>query len=182
MSCSDADALQAGEQATVVKPATVAQCHEVIDAMASRLVQLEHKLGELQERLKLSSRNSSRPPSSDGPGGPGAANRAQRRASERRRGAQKGHPGSFRAMVDPSRVDRIVDCAPVEVCECGAGVQLAGQPLRHQVFDVPVVQAQIDEYRLYSGRCSGCGKLHRAALPAGVPRSQIGPQPSLWVF
>lgn len=178
MSSSDAEVLQPAGQAEVVRPATLAQCHEVIDAMAARLLQLEHKLAELQERLKLNSRNSSKPPSSDGPGGagPSGGNRAQRRASERRRGAQKGHRGSFRALVDESRVDRVVECAPPDVCECGAAVRVAGRPLRHQVFDVPSVQAQIDEYRLYSGRCTGCGKLHRAALPTGVPRSQIGPR------
>ena len=38
------------------------------------------------------------------------------------------------------------------------------------------MQAQIDEYRLYSGRCTGCGKVTQGNLPAGVPRSQIGPR------
>ena len=48
--------------------------------------------------------------------------------------------------------------------------------MRHQVFDVPPVKARVDEYRLYSGRCTGCGKPHRAALPPGVPSGQIGPR------
>jgi len=74
-------------------------------------------------------------------------------------------------------VDNIFDCKPVEVCDCGARLQvLADEPVRHQVFDVPPVKAQVDEYRRYSGRCLGCGKAHRAALPAGVPSGQIGPR------
>jgi len=65
----------------------------------------------------------------------------------------------------------------VEVCDCGAPVQvLAGASVSHHVFDVPPVKAQVDEYRRYSGRCLGCGKAHRAALPAGVPSGQIGPR------
>lgn len=170
---------KSAEHSGAIKPTTLAQCHEVIDTLAERLLQLQRQLAELQERLKLNSRNSSKPPSSDGPdsgASGGGLNRSQRRASERRRGAQKGHPGSFRALVDESRVDRIVTCVPPSVCECGAGVQVAGQPLRHQVLDVPVVRAHIEEYRLYSGRCTACGKPHRAALPAGVPRGQIGPR------
>lgn len=170
-----ADASQSAD-----KPATVQQCHAVIEAQArkieelqARLVQQEQVLAELNERVKLNSRNSSKPPSSDGPG---AGNRAQRRANARRRGAQKGHPGSFRALLDESQVDRVVECAPAPVCECGAAVVAEGQPLRHQVFDVPPVKAQVDEYRLYSGRCVGCGKSHRGALPGGVPRGQIGPR------
>ena len=38
------------------------------------------------------------------------------------------------------------------------------------------MRAQVDEYRLYSGRCTGCGKAHAGALPAGVPKGQLGPR------
>ena len=41
---------------------------------------------------------------------------------------------------------------------------------------MPPIKARVDEYRLYSGTCAGCGKPHRAALPAGVPSGQIGPR------
>ena len=50
------------------KPATVAQCHEVIDALTQQVdllrqqvVQQDEKLAVLQERLKLDSKNSSKP-------------------------------------------------------------------------------------------------------------------------
>ncbi len=64
-------------------------------------------------------------------------------------------------------------CAPPPVCECGASVHVNGKPMRHQVFDVPPIKARLDEYRLYSGRCTACGKPHRAVLPAGVPSGQL---------
>jgi transposase len=163
-----------GESLPLVLPETVAECHLVIEALVQRLAQLQEQLQVVQERLELNSRNSSKPPSSDGPG---RGNRAQRRAGLRKRGAQPGHKGSSRAMLDEGEVDRIVECPPVPVCECGAPVHaVAEEPLRHQVFDVPPVQAQVHEYRRYAGRCSGCGKAHRGALPAGVPSGQIGPR------
>ena len=167
-----------GNQPDVPKPATLEACHELIAALVAQLGTQAAKLADLQEQVRLNSRNSSKPPSSDGPGagGSGSGNRAQRRASQRTRGAQKGHPGSFRAPVDESRVDTLVECPPPAVCDCGAPVQVTGKALRHQVFDIPAVQAHIDEYRLYSGRCSGCGKVTQGSLPAGVPRSQIGPR------
>jgi len=152
---------------------TLPQCHEVIVRLAAEVDDLRSLVAVLQERIKLDSTNSSKPPSSDGPGG---GNRKQRRASQRARGAQKGHKGSFRALLDESKVDQIIDCPPPEVCECGAPVLADSEPLRHQVFDVPPVRAQVNEYRLYSGCCSGCGKKHRAPLPAGVPTGQIGPR------
>lgn len=161
------------EQALPVKPATVAQCHEVIDALALEVAQLREAMALLQERLKLDSRNSSKPPSTDGPDRP---NRSHRRTSGRKRGAQKGHPGTFRATVPEQEVDAIHDCRPVTVCECGAAVDVRGEPLRHQVFEAPPVKARVDEYRLYNGICRGCGKVHVAPLPAGVPRGQIGPR------
>ena len=155
-------------------PATVLECHAVIEALALQVEQLREQLALTQERLKLDSKNSSKPPSSDGPD---RGKRAQRRASGRKRGAQPGHKGSFRALLEPDQVDQIIDCRPVEVCECGEAVQAtAEEPIRHQVFDVPPVKAQVHEYRRYAGHCMGCGKAHRAALPAGVPSGQIGPR------
>ena len=71
-------------------PQTVEECHTVIALLIERV-----KLFE--EQVHLDSNNSSKPPSSDGPGKP---NRAQRRASERKRGAQPGHKGHRREMLD----------------------------------------------------------------------------------
>ena len=110
-------------------PLTLAQCHQVITELSAQvelqreqLARQSELLAVLQERLKLDSRNSSKPPSSDGPGSDG--NRAQRRASERRRGAQKGHKGSCRALLDESQVDNIFDCKPVEVSQVRHNLQL----------------------------------------------------------
>jgi len=174
MSIEEEAATPGVEQGLAVKPATVAQCHVVIDALALENAQLRESNTLLQERLKIDSRNSSKPPSSDGPG---RARRVERRTSGRKRGAQPGHKGSFRALVDEAQVDQIIHCQPVEICACGATVQaLDNEPIRHQVFDAPPVKAQVHEYRRYAGRCTGCGEVHHAALPAGVPSGQIGPR------
>ena len=116
----------------------------MIRFQAQLLGEMQAQLAVLQERIKLDSNNSSKPPSSDGPG---RGNRAQRRASERKRGAQPGHKGHTRAVLDESEVDRLVDCKPEAVCDCGGPVELADQPQRHQVFEVPPMRAQVDEYR-----------------------------------
>jgi transposase len=144
----------------------VPECHAVI-------AQLLERVKLLEERVNLDSNNSSKPPSSNGPG---SMNRAQRRASVRKRGAQPGHKGHTRAMLDESDVDQLVDCKPEPVCECGGQVEVGDGPQRHQVFEVPPMRAQVSEYRLYSGRCAGCGKPHAGVLPAGVPKGQLGPR------
>ena len=68
------------------KPQTLAHCHEVIDTLVQLVGELQRQNAWLHERVTLNSKTSSKPPSSDGPG---SANRAQRRASQRTRGAQK---------------------------------------------------------------------------------------------
>ena len=108
--------------AEIGKPATVMQCHAVIDTLAQQVVVLQEQVALLQERLKLDSHNSSKPPSSDGPGRP---NRAQRRASER--GAQKGHPGTFRALLPEAEINGVHDCQPERLCVCGAEVGVRGK-------------------------------------------------------
>lgn len=81
-------------------PQTVPACHELIQ-------QLMQRLSVLEERVNLNSRNSSKPPSSDGPGTPPRASRAP---SGKRLGGQPGHKGSFRAMVPEQDVDHRVEC------------------------------------------------------------------------
>lgn len=159
----------------VPKPATLSECHQVIDTLSGELAALREAVALLSERLALNSRNSSKPPSSDGPGSGG--NRAQRRASQRKRGAQKGHPGAWRELLPESQVDSVQPCVPPDVCDCGGVVGVRGAPRRHQVFDLPAqIRPVVSEYQLYTGICAGCGKAHGAALPAGVPSGQIGPR------
>lgn len=154
-------------------PATMAECHQVIGELRRQLRVQQEQIAKLQEQVGLDSSNSSKPPSSDGPG----KSRRERRASGRKRGAQPGHPGAYRALVDEEQVDRIIECPVPAQCECGGEVTSQGEPLRHQVFDVPAQrQAEVGEYRIYSGQCRVCGKAVRGALPAGVPRGQIGPR------
>ena len=154
-------------------PESLSECHAMIRFQAQLLGELQAQLAVLQERIKLDSNNSSKPPSSDGPG---RGNRAQRRASQRKRGAQPGHKGHTRAVLEHSEVDRLVDCKPKAVCDCGGHVELLDQPQRHQVFEVPPMRARVDEYRIYSGRCVGCGTAHAGVLPPGVPKGQLGPR------
>ena len=151
MTCSAVAAPPVGKQPDAPKPATLEACHEVIDTPVHRLFQMETRLAYLQEQLRLNSRISSKPLSSDGPGaGRSVGNRAERRASERNRGAQKGHPGSFRAPVDESRVDTIVECAPPATCKCGA----PGACQRTCRFVHAANRRGLEELRDFSRNCS----------------------------
>jgi transposase len=148
-------------------PGTLAECHVLIGHLQTQLL-------TLQERVNQNSNNSSNPPSSNGPGKRSGV--SSRKPSTRKRGAQAGHKGSARALLDEALLDEVIPCFPPAACDCGQALQLEQDRIRHQVFEVPKVQPRVSEYQLHSARCAGCGKAHRGVLPRGVPRGQLGPK------
>jgi len=142
-------------------------------SQAEQIALLTARVRELEERLGRNSRNSSKPPSSDGP----QVARARRgRVGGRQRGGQAGHSGRTRDMVPTKDVDRVVVCKP-DACEaCGA--LLLGEdraPERHQVEEVPPVKPEITEYQRHRLTCQSCGHRTSGQWPAGVTASRFGP-------
>lgn len=136
---------------------------------------LEAEIAELKERLNRNSRNSSKPPSSDGPEVPPKTNRKPK--SNRNCGGQPGHKGSTRQLVPIEQVKESHDIKP-EVChQCEEGLEGADpEPYRHQVTEIPPVVAEVYEYRLHTLTCSACGCETRAEIPLGVPKGAFGPR------
>jgi transposase len=154
---------------------------EKLEAQVAMLMEenarLRARVAELEARLGQNSSNSNRPPSSDAP-----ADRDVRRGkppSGRRRGGQPGHKGWKRTLLPPDRVNETQDHFPDRCRRRRCGKRLPhrpdGNPLRHQVVEVPRINPHVTEYRLHSVTCD-CGKVTRAILPAGVPRGMCGPQ------
>lgn len=156
-------------------PATVEACHAVIRESWDLMQEMRQRLQVLEEQVKLNSRTSSKPPSCDGPG---RASRPSKPKSARKVGAQPGHKGGHRAMLPSDEVDEQILCQPEPQCVlCQGEVVIdAEKAIRHQVFDLPPLKPQVTEYLRLRGVCRGCGKKHHAALPAGVPRGQLGPR------
>jgi transposase len=141
-----------------------------------RIQALEAEVAQLRERVNRNSRNSSQPPSSDGPGVAKQEHPVKER-SGRKRGGQAGHPGTQRKLVPIEQVKADYDVKPTTCRKCGS--QLGGDdpaPDRHQVAEIPPVQVEVTEYRLHTLTCSTCGAGTRAALPEGVPQGGFGPR------
>jgi len=135
---------------------------------------LRARLAEIEARLGTSSRNSSKPPSSDPPN---VAARPKKKPSGRKRGGQPGHRGATRRLLPPGKVDRIVDLKPEQCDRCGRA--LAGhdpKPRRRQVIDVPPVEPDVTEYRQHTFPCGNCGARTTAPLPPGVTESVFSPR------
>lgn len=156
-------------------PDSVRACHELIGTLVHSQQQLLARVAALEEQLKLNSRNSSKPPSSDGPG----KGKRAKPSSGRKPGGQPGHKGHFREPVPEDALDHIVNCPPPSTCACGGAITTHGEPYCHQVFELPPIRPIrpiVTEYRCQGGRCTPCGTYHPGPLPAGVPAGQLGPR------
>lgn len=69
-----------------------------IEALTRQVEELTCQIRELTEQKNKNSRNSSKPPSSDGLKKPNK-NRSLREASDKKAGAQQGHSGNYLAMM-----------------------------------------------------------------------------------
>jgi len=85
-------------------------------AVHALVLTLLGRLARVEERLKQTSRNSSKPPSSDPP----TLTRPVRSPSGRKTGGQPGHPGHGRELKPVEEVDRIVDAKPAACGQCGS--------------------------------------------------------------
>jgi transposase len=132
------------------------------------------RIAELEARLGMTSKNSSKPPSADGLAKP--APKSLRGKSSRRPGRPPGQPGVTLRQVEVP--DHEVTHEPVACGGCGAG--LGGAPQvgveRRQVFDLPPLRLEVTEHQLVSRVCS-CGVVTKADTPEGVGAPvQYGPR------
>ena len=154
---------------------------KVICELSAQVVKLTEKISMLEERIKIleeekakNSRNSSKPPSSDGFMRPHP--QSMRKPSGRKPGGQPGHEGATLIIVE--NPDQLQWHPVQKHCECGC--RLEDEPLigyeRRQVFDLPKVEIAVTEHRAEIKRCPVCAKEHKGFFPKDVKaRVQYGP-------
>jgi transposase len=154
--------------------ALVAAQERTIAQLQARIVEQDAEIAELKRQLGASSRNSSKPPSSDGLDKP--APKSLRGRSERKPGGQPGREG--RTLRQVERPDEVVVHEPGACTGCGGTLTGEDRPagvLRRQVFDIPKSTVRVVEHRLLARRCV-CGTVTQAPAPAGVSApAQYGP-------
>lgn len=137
---------------------------EQITVMSGKIAELEERIRILEGQLKLNSRNSSKPPSSDMFRKPAT----KRKKTGRSPGGQKGHKGHTLLMVEDP--DREINYSVTECEFCGGSlddVKVAGHE-RRQVFELPPIRAEVTEHRCERKVCPRCGCENKAAFPEDV--------------
>lgn len=137
---------------------------------AERIAVQAERIVELERRLGRNSRNSSQPPSADGPAGP--VRRSRRGKTARKQGKQPGSEGKTLRLVDDP--DAVIDHVPAACAGCGSELTAAAAAGwgRRQVHDIPPVNVTVTEHRLHRRRCP-CGTTTTAPAPHGVDGTAI---------
>jgi transposase len=145
----------------------------MLEGQAKQIAVLQSQVAQLQSKLNKNSRNSSKPPSSDGLNKP--APKSLRVAGEKPTGGQKGHPGStLRQAIQPDKI--VVHNVPDQCQACHLELPFAYVIETRQVFDLPVLQFEVTEHHAKQAICA-CGHVHTAEFPAGVRATvQYGPR------
>jgi transposase len=164
----------------------VHQCQEQqeeIELLRAQPTALATELASLRERIGCSSRNSSKLPSSDGPGSPlrgspsGYKPPERRKGSGRRRGGPPGYTRAGPELLPIERVDEVVEHHPETCRRCGTLLQgEERKPVRHQVIEIPPMTPLVIEHRLHRLVCPCCSTRTCAVLPADVEESRHGPR------
>src|SRR5665647_817412 len=136
--------------------------------LKQEVTELRQEVKELKDRLNQNSRNSSKPPSSDGYKKPNP--QSLRGKSGKQSGGQPGHPG-YRLEMKNTPDHTLTH----SVCSCKAcGHLLTDVPVqttrRRQMFEI-VARMEVTEHRTETKICPSCHGVTEAAFPAEVPYS-----------
>ncbi len=152
--------------------ATPASIQALVLVLSERLQQQDERIRQLEERLNQNSKNSSKPPSSDGLGQSLKPKKSPKRPP---RGPSKPSPRQVRKLLPSEACDQVQEVLPSVCADCGA--PLTGDdphPHRHQERELPPIEPLVVEYRLHQLACQVCGHQTRASLPPGVSPAGYG--------
>lgn len=122
------------------------------------------ELQSLRDQVAKNSRNSGKPPGSEGLKKP----RNLRKKTGRKQGGQKNHPGHTLKMVEqPDHVEVHAVCSCDHCSTDLTAIEPCGHE-RRQVFDIPPVRLEVTEHQAEIKVCPGCGLPVKGHFPATV--------------
>lgn len=147
---------------------------QLITTLLARIEELEAlvkqqaaRISELEKRLNKNSRNSSKPPSSDGLGKPPRTT-SLRENGKNKSGGQKGHKGQ--TLKQTAHPDKTIRHALQRCPDCG--LSLSNESVldmaKRQVFDIPPPRVEITEHQTESKYCSCCNRVVSSLFPETV--------------
>jgi len=126
---------------------------DLVTGLTDKITEMEERLEKLENQNKKTSKNSNKPPSTDG----FKKTQSLRKPSGAKPGGQAGHKGST-LLISENPEEIIVH----DVLECrGCGISLDGveatKTVKRQVVDIPQIKTKITEHQVLVKTCTKCG-------------------------
>src|SRR6266545_2355471 len=149
----------------------------------ARIAELERRVAELEQivrdllaRLGNNSSNSGTPPSANPLSAPKPV---RKQPTGRKPGGQPGHPPHLRQLLPPERVKEIIRYVPTHCGKCHTRLPANASPddpppTRHQVAELPVLQAEITEHQGHARTCPACGEVTHEPITADIRAHACG--------
>jgi transposase len=157
------------------KDKQIADLEAALAARDALIAKLLTRIEELERRRGLNSKNSSKPPSSDGLKKPSP--QSLREKSGKPSGGQKGHKGDTLKQV--AQPDEVVPHATTRCPRCAADLEQSTVIgiRKRQVFDIPEPRVQVSEHQAQITHCPCCQCQVMADFPQHVQAPvQYGPR------
>jgi len=151
------------------KDALILEQYKMLQEQGVCIAMLTKEIEDLKNKIAKNSRNSSKPPSSDGYDKPQP--KSQRKETGRSSGGQPGHKG--RTLKQVEHPDKIEDHKIDWCARCGTNLskQTAMDYEARQVFDLPKIDVIVTEHRAQIKVCPCCEEQVKAEFPKDVTQA-----------
>jgi len=145
-------------------PETAAKIILMVQDLKKIIAIQEERIKELETKLNMNSKNSSKPPSTDNK----LTTKKKHLTSKKKRGAQVGHRGKSLKMV--AIPDTVKELLPTTCSCCNSSLKDIDsfKYEKRQLFDLPDIKMQITEYQAHSIKCKKCNTVNKAKFPDNI--------------
>jgi len=151
-------------------PESAAKIIIMVERLQELVALQDIRIKELEEKLGMNSKNSSKPPSSDNKLNKDNSKKKST-SSNKKRGAQKGHKGNtLKISATPDKTEHLM---PTTCSCCGKSLENCDslKTEKRQLFDLPKIEMYITEYQAHTKECPYCHTLNKAEFPPEIKSS-----------
>lgn len=141
----------------------------LIQSMNQTSILLAERVQILEDRLAKNSKNSGKPPSTDGYSKP--APKSLRKRHQKKSGGQAGHKGNTLKAVENPDIIELHQVNECHNCQQDLSEVVPSEHETRQVFDLPKVKLIVTEHQAEIKICTHCGIKNKAAFPVGVKQT-----------